>query len=112
MIEGIVRAYLLTSLNDVPVYIDVPAEPPKKYVAIERTGGGEEEHIRSAMIAIQSYGATRYEAATLHESVLEAMKKLNELDNISASDLNAEYDYTDTTTKRYRYQSVFDIIYF
>ena len=111
MIEEIVKNYLLSVLS-VPVYIDVPARPPAKYVSLERTGGGETEHIRSAMVAIQSYGATRYDAAELHESVMSFMKRLNEQDNVSACDLNAEYDYTDTATKRYRYQSVFDIIYF
>ena len=111
MIEKIIRDYLLANLS-VPVYVDVPAEPPEKYVVIERTGGGETEHIRSAMVAVQSYGASRYDAASLHESILVLLKNLKELDNISASDLNAEYDYTDTTTNRYRYQAVFDIIYY
>lgn len=111
MIESIVRNYLLTALT-VPVYIDVPANPPSKYVTIERTGGGEVEHIRNAMIAIQSYGGSRLEAATLHEEVSALMKSMNTLDVISACDLNAEYDFTDTSTKRYRYQAVFDIIYY
>ena len=111
MIEEIVRDYLLAGLS-VPVYVDVPAEPPESYVVIERTGGGETDHIRSAMVAIQSYGASRYDAATLHEDVLLLLKNLIELENVSASDLNAEYDYTDTTTNRYRYQAVFDIIYY
>lgn len=111
MIEKIIRDYLLARIS-VPVYVDVPAEPPESYVVVERTGGGETEHIRSAMVAVQSYGASRYDALTLHENVLLLLKNLKELDNVSASDLNAEYDYTDTSTNRYRYQAVFDIIYY
>ena len=111
MIEATVRDYL-TPLVNVPVYIDVPAEPPDKYVTIERTGGGETEHIRSANIAIQCYGATRAQAAALHEDVLLSMKALNTLVGISKCGLDAEYDFTDTSTKRYRYQSVYDIIYY
>lgn len=111
MIEATVRDYLMP-LVSVPVYIDVPAEPPDRYVTIQRTGGGETEHIRSAMIAIQCYGATRAQAAALHEDVLVSMKALNELIGVSACGLNAEYDFTDTETKRYRYQSVYDIIYY
>lgn len=111
MIEATIRDYLLP-LVSVPVYIDVPAEPPESYVTIERTGGGEREHIRSAMIAVQCYGPSRAEAAMLHEDVLVSMKALNELVGISACGVNAEYDFTDTETKKYRYQSVYDIIYY
>lgn len=111
MIEARIRNYLMAALTE-PVYIDVPAEPPSSYVTVERTGGGEEEHIRSAMVALQSYGSSKLEAATLHENVMAAMKQFNERDDISACDLNSEYDYTDTTTHRYRYQAVFDIIYY
>lgn len=111
MIEATVRNYLLSRLS-YPVYIDVPPEPVTPYVVLERTGGGEREHIRNATIAIQSYGASKYEAASLHESVMEEMKSLITLDDISACELNAEYDYTDTETKRYRYQAVYNIIYY
>ena len=111
MIEARVRDYLTAALTE-PVFIDVPAEPPSSYVTVERTGGGEEEHIRSAMIALQSYGSSKFEAATLHENVMSLMKAFADRDDISASDLNSEYDYTDTVTHRYRYQAVFDIIYY
>ena len=111
MIETIIRNYLKTRIDE-PVYIDVPADPPASYVLIERTGGREVEHIRTALIAIQSYGSSRLEAATLHETVLTLMKSIIMLDSISACDLNAEYDYTERQTKRYRYQAVFDITYY
>ena len=111
MIEAILRNYLLSVLS-VPVYISVPSDPPESYVSIERTGGGEDEHIRSAMVAVQSYGATQAGAATLHEEVLTKLPQIADGDKVSACDLNAEYDYTDTSTKRYRYQAVFDIVYY
>lgn len=85
---------------------------PPGYVVIERTGGGKSEHIRSAMIAVQSYGDSKLAAATLHEQVLAELPKIADGKTVSACDLNAEYDYTDTTTKQYRYQAVFDIIYY
>ena len=111
MIEEIIRNYLLPLLA-VPVYVDIPAEPPASYVSIERTGGGEVEHIREATIALQSYGTRKSAAATLHETVMSAMNGLITLDRISACDLNAEYDFTDTETKRYRYQAVYNIVYY
>ena len=113
MIEAIVRNFLLSQTAiTAPVYIDVPSDPPAKRVVIERTGGGMVEHIRNAQIAIQSYGARRSEAAELHELILEIMPTLAALPNVSACDLNAEYDFTDTSTKEYRYQSVFNIVYY
>ena len=111
MIEEIIRNYLLQNMS-VPVYADVPADPPDKYVVIERTGGGEEEHIRSARVAVQSYGATRYEAATVHEEVLRKLPNIATGDVVSECALNSEYDFTDTTTKRYRYQAYFELIYY
>lgn len=111
MIETIIREYLLEEL-DVPVYIDVPANPGDRYVVIERTGGGENEHIRSATIAVQSYGPRKTSAAELHEQILSTLPGIATGVTVSACDLNAEYDYTDTQTKRYRYQAVFDIVYY
>lgn len=111
MIEQIVRDYL-KELVDVPVFIDVPANPGNSYIVLERTGGGMEEHIRNAMMAIQSYSDSKLGAATLHETVLSIMPALAEQDNISACSINSEYNFTDTSTKKYRYQAVFDIIYY
>ena len=111
MIEETVRNHLLTRMS-VPVYIDVPAEPPESYVSIERTGGSESEHIRYATIAIQSYGGRRLAAAELHESVMSAMKDLITLNSVSACNINSEYDFTDTTTKKYRYQALYNIVYY
>ena len=111
MIETIIQDYLLEAL-DVPVYIDVPANPGDSYVVIERTGGSEAEHIRSATITVQSYGPRKISAATLHEQVLSTLPGIATGVTVSACDLNAEYDYTDTQTKRYRYQAVFDIVYY
>ena len=111
MIEEIIRDYLLNVL-DVPVYVDVPADPEDSCVVIERTGGSETEHIRSATIAVQSYGPRKTAAAELHEQVLRLLPDIADGIKVSACNLNAEYDYTDTQTKRYRYQAVFDLVYY
>ena len=112
MIEEIIRRYLTPLLDPVPVYIEKPAAPGRKYVVIERTGGGMENHIRTAMIAVQSYGGTMEEAAILHEAVLEHMQGMIGLDEIGGISLNSEYNFTDTETKAYRYQAVFDLTYY
>lgn len=106
-----IRDYLLTVLN-VPVYIDVPAKPGSTYVVIQKTGGGEREHIRSATIAVQSYGPSRFKASELHEEVLSKLPAIADGVKVSACDLNAEYNFTGTDIKAYRYQAVYDIIYY
>ena len=50
-----------------------------------------------------------YEAAALNELVKTAADSLVTLDEIASAKLNSDYNFTDTTTKRYRYQAVYDI---
>ncbi len=53
-----------------------------------------------------------YEAAVLNEEVKEAVEGMITLDEVSKVSLNSDYNFTDTTTKEYRYQAVFDINYY
>jgi len=50
-----------------------------------------------------------YGAAALNELVKNAVDSLIELDEIASVKLNTDYNFTDTTTKKYRYQAVYDI---
>lgn len=113
VIELIIKEHLenSTAITE-PVYLDVPSGPPAARVVIERTGGSEVNHIRNAQIAIQCYGNRRESAVFLHERVMAVMKTLNTRNDVSACELNAEYDFTDTSTKEYRYQSVYNIVYY
>ena len=111
MIETTVLDYLSGKL-DVPVYMEEPEKPPQEYVVIEKTGSGRKNYINSAMLALQSYGATLYQAAELNEQVKAAMEDIVDLDLISRAELNTDYNFTDTQTKRYRYQAVYDLIFF
>lgn len=112
MIELYVINWLKDALPGVHVCsVDERAKDPER-VVVERTGGGNPNHIRTAMVAIQSYGQSKYQAALLHERVLEAMPGMIAQDNISAVTLNSEYDYPDLTTKENRYQAVYNIVYY
>jgi hypothetical protein len=54
-----------------------------------------------------------YEAATMNEEIKAAMlNSLITLGSVAKVDLNSDYNYTDTTTKTYRYQAVFDIVHY
>lgn len=111
MIEITVLNYLKSKL-DVPVYLEIPASnTTKDFVLIEKTSSGKENQINSATFAIQSWGQTLYHSALLNESVKEAMELMPYEIDVSKAKLNSDYNFTDTTTKSYRYQAVFDLIY-
>lgn len=113
MIEKTLFDYLNTGAS-FPVYMEVPeggATPP--FAMLEKTGGGTiEGHIGTAMVTIQSYGRTLYEAAETNEAVKALMATADALDDIARVRLNSDYNYTDTTKREYRYQAVFDIIHY
>lgn len=107
MIEMTICNYLSTKL-DCQVLPEKPKRPFGRMVFVERTGGNG-RFIRNTTIAIQSYGTSMYEAAELNEEVIRSMESIWELDEIVKVDLNQNYNFTDTTTKEYRYQAVFDV---
>ena len=115
MIEQTIYKFLNDNMT-VPVYTEIPSNPPKKMIVLEKTGSSLTNHIPRATFAIQSYGKSLQEAAELNESLKEIMMDgldgLLSLPQIAAVNLNSDYNYTDTTTKRYRYQAVFDIVHY
>src|SRR5690625_3939434 len=108
MIEIIVFNYLRSNLS-VPVYVEKPTQKPQRYVVIDKIGSSKENHLLSSTIAFQSYAESKYQAALLNEQVKEAIENMIVLDEIAGVSLNSDYNFTDTTTKEYRYQAVFDI---
>lgn len=110
MIEKIVLDYLNKTLS-VPAYMEKPASPPEKYVLLEKTGGSAENYIKSATIALQSYADSLFDAATLNEEVKTVMDNIITLNDVMGSELNSDYNFTDTTKKGYRYQAIYDLFY-
>ena len=110
MIEAVVIGYL-DGLGNIPAYAERPEDPPEEYLIIERTGGGYTNHISRAVIAVQSYADSLLRAAQINEAVEAAMQDITDIENISRCSLNSSYNFTDTASKKYRYQAVFDIAY-
>lgn len=108
MIELIVKQFLDNHL-DIPCFFEHPEHPLNRYVKIEKTSGGKTNYLKSSTFAFQSYANSLYEAAKLNEQTKEIVERLVECNEISGVSLNADYNYTDTETKQYRYQAVFDI---
>lgn len=112
MIEKIVLDYLKSKM-DVPVVLEIPPAPPEKFVLIQKTGSSVENFLYSATLALQSYAASKYEAAVLNELVKSSMDVLPaSVDDVTKSKLNSDYDFTDVTSKRYRYQAVYDVVHY
>lgn len=105
MIEKTILDYLNEHLT-VPAYMEEPINKPASYVLIERTGSSESDLIESTTLALQSYGASLYDAAVLSMAVKAQIKQAVELPSVSAVYINSDYNFTDTETKRYRYQCV------
>lgn len=111
MIEKTILDYLDEHLT-VPVYMEEPIDKPASYVLIERTGSSESDLIESTTLALQSYGASLYDAAVLNMAVKARIKQAVELPTVSAVYINSDYNFTDTETKRYRYQCVAVVTHF
>ena len=115
MIENKVREFLESKLS-VPVLMEVPKNPASQFVIIEKTGGTQVNHINSSILTIQSYGPSLYDAALLNDEVkewmLDGMVGLITLNEVARVALNSDYNYTDTSEKRYRYQALFEIIHY
>ena len=111
MIEKIVLDYLNKSLPDgIKAYIERPeGEDPQRYVLVQKTSSTEVNLVESAMIAIQSYAESLYEAASLNETVKAIMRLAPGEKDISAARLNSDYEYNDKARKKYRYQAVYDV---
>lgn len=110
IVEKIICDYLTAQVA--PAYPEMPETMPARLILVERTGGGISNRLRYATIAIQSYAGSLYEAAQLNESVITAMDSIGQQPNIGRAQLNSNYNFTDTTRKEYRYQAVYDVVYF
>ncbi len=111
MIEKILLDYLSDSLS-VPCYVFVPENFSGSFCVLEKTGSGSGDGLRHATIAVQSYGTSVLEAASLNLQVVAAMENAVTLPEISCCDLNTDYNFPDTTRQLPRYQAVFDLVYY
>lgn len=106
---------LITYLNSETVGIPAYAEQPEAqygYVIIDQTGSSRRNHVITTTVAVQSYGDTLYNAMLLNESVKEAMDGFLESGNVARVELETDYNFTDTTTKQYRWQAVYQITHY
>ena len=111
MIETVIKDFLDGHLS-VPSFLEHQEDMPERYVLFEKLGSSKSNYLTSATFAFQSYAESMFEAAKLNEEVKVAVENLITLNEIGGISLNSDYNYTDSQTKQYRYQAVFDIKYF
>lgn len=111
MIEKIILRYLSENL-EVPVYMERQKNEPESFVIVEKTGSSRSNLIETSTIALQSFAKTMLAAAELNEVVKGLMDDIVELDEIVRSEINTDYNYTNTSDKKYRYQAVYDVTHY
>lgn len=111
IIEEVVRDYLDDNLS-VPVYLQRQDGISGSYVMVEKTGGSKINQINSAIIALQSYGASIHTASDLNEQVKAVMDGIVQLSGISGCRLDTDYNFTDEERGEYRYQAVFALTHY
>ena len=110
MIEKTLLDYLDANL-EVFVGFEAP-EQVTDYVLIDKTGSSRTNHIITSTFAIQSYGASLYEAMVLNAEVESVMSGFVELGQITKVELETDYNFTNTATKQYRWQAVYEITHY
>lgn len=112
MIEKIIIDYLNENLT-VLAYAEVPEPDVGQFVVIEKTGSGRVNRLDSATIAVQSYADSMLGAAELNQIVKGYMLTLpEESDVVTSVRLDTDYNFTDTDSRKYRYQGVFVVTYY
>lgn len=112
MVEKLLLDYIEQKL-DTPCFMEVPETAPDTFIVIEKTSGSCLNRLYSSTFAIQSYAPSLLEATELNYKLLDIMPDFAFFDStITGCRLNSNYNFTDTATKRYRYQAVFDISHY
>lgn len=113
MIEVSVLDYLNSNLTE-RVYTEIPKTMPEKFYVLEKTGGGLSNHISKSSFALQAYGKSMYEAASMIYTAKDNLlaDTFLELSEICSIQWDGEYNFTSETQKKYRYQAVFSVTHY
>lgn len=113
MIESTILSFLDNAGLDAPLYMEIPENPPDEFYILENTGQSMRDHVRTTTMAVQSYAQSMERAADLAYEIDEViLETLQELDDVAGVRLNSLYNFTDQSTKQYRYQGVYVITHY
>lgn len=113
MIESTILSFLASAGLDAPLYMEIPEDPPEEFYILENTGQSMRDRVRTTTMAVQSYAQSLERAADLAYEIDEViLETLQELDDVAGVRLNSLYNFTDQSTKQYRYQGVYIITHY
>ena len=111
-IEGELKKYL-DGAGGANASVSVPKNPPKAFITVERTGGGDQSTVVSEnpTVVIDCYGATRAEAFEIAAEVDRRIKRAPfVLDGVSAVAPNSVLvHYPDIVLGLERYESTYSL---
>lgn len=111
MIEPIIIAYLTDHVS-AEVRGEIPENRPERLVVVEKMGGDRENRIDTATISFKSYAPTLLAAMELNAEVKESVESMTDLDEISCCEYGGDFNDTDTASKQYCYQAVYNITHY
>lgn len=103
----------LADATGIRFLLDVPAERPEEFATVELTGGSGDRFTRSAVLAVQSWGATRRRAAEMARAVEGAVPSLTDDEpNIFRAVASGSYRWPDPESGQPRYQTTVELTIF
>ena len=105
MIETVLRDYAAAALQ-VPVFLEIPAAPPTRFVVLKRSGAGRERFLANGNLIADSCAESLFEGASLNEKVKTVSESLDTLEEVGLVTVSAEYAVVDTAHKRSPYQAL------
>lgn len=111
MIEIALRKYLEDNL-DVPVYMEHPKNPAKKFILLQLADAGRINHIDAATFFVTVYADSLYGAAEIKEKVKDLLFDAVTIDGISKATLGQDQAATDSANHLYQYNLTFNFYYY
>lgn len=112
MIKKLIE-YLTTYFSQEGLFVGMEAPSELSgYVLIDQTASSTTNRITTTTVAVQSYGKSLVDALDLNESVKAAMFSFAGENEIASVRLETDYNFTNTATKQYRWQAVYQITHY
>ena len=99
----------LMDATGIKVLLDVPADRPEEFATVELTGGSGDRFMRRAVLAVQSWAATRRRAAEMAMAVEAAVPSLMDEQNVFRAVANGSYRWPDPDSGQPRYQTTVEL---
>ena len=111
MIEITILEHLKYALNTDRVFLEMPKDTSGSFVVFTVKDRTKTNQLEAVTIEVCSYAESKYASALLDQNVREAMEDADSLEDIMAAVFSNGNDSPDTSLKKYRYRSYFNITF-